>query len=88
MKISYYGMIYYISKQQSYFAILWEFNFHETSHLRSFAKIKLHENFRIFSMQASVKQKVKSVVRLTDRLEMTIAVDWGVKPQTKHIKSF
>ena len=25
----------------------------------------------------------KNVVRLTDHLDMTIAVDWGVKPQTK-----
>ena len=25
----------------------------------------------------------KSVVRLTDHLDMTIAVDWGIKPQTK-----
>ena len=25
----------------------------------------------------------KSVVRLTDSLDMTIAVDWDVKPQTK-----
>ena len=28
----------------------------------------------------------KSVVRLTDRLDMTIAVDWDVKPQTNQIK--
>ena len=26
----------------------------------------------------------KSVVRVTDRLEMTIVVDWAVKPQNKH----
>ena len=29
----------------------------------------------------------KSVVRLTDRLDRTIAVDWDVKPQTKQTKS-
>ena len=28
----------------------------------------------------------KSVVRLTDHLDMTIAVDWDVKPQTKQIE--
>ena len=27
----------------------------------------------------------KSIVRLTDRLDMTIVVDWDVKPQIKHI---
>ena len=26
----------------------------------------------------------KSVVRLTDRLDMTIAVDWDVKPTLNH----
>ena len=30
-----------------------------------------------------VKFAQKSVVRLTDRLEMTIAVDWDIKQQTK-----
>ena len=28
----------------------------------------------------------KGVVRLTDRLDMTIAVDWDVKPQTEQTK--
>ena len=27
-----------------------------------------------------------SVVRLTNHLDMTIAVDWDIKPQTKQIK--
>ena len=27
----------------------------------------------------------KNVVNLSDRLDMTIDVDWDVKPQTKHI---
>ena len=30
----------------------------------------------------------KSVVRSTDRLNITIAVDWEVKPQTKQAKQF
>ena len=29
----------------------------------------------------------KSVVRLTDHLNMTIAVDWDIKPQTKVSKT-
>ena len=34
----------------------------------------------------SLSQSRKSVVRLTDRLNLTIAGDWDVKPQTKQNK--
>ena len=32
-----------------------------------------------------VKLAQESVVRWTDRLNMTIAIDWDIKPQTKQI---
>ena len=35
-----------------------------------------------------VRKSLKSVVRLTDHLDMIIAVDWDVKPQTKQIQSY
>ena len=35
-----------------------------------------------------VRKSLKSVVRLTDHLDMIIAVDWDVKPQTKQNQSY
>ena len=54
-----------------------------------------HEIFSTFILLLPVIQGLvqlsqacprKSVVRLTDRLNMTIAVDWDIKPQTKQNK--
>ena len=35
-----------------------------------------------------VRKSLKSVVRLTDHLNMIIAVDWNVKPQTIQNQSY
>ena len=47
-KKSWLGMINILSKQHSDFGILWGFYFHETSHMRSFAKIKPSQKFPIY----------------------------------------
>ena len=41
---------------------------------------------RKYKHKVLVNRFVKLVVRLTDRLVMSIAVDWDVKPQTKHVQ--
>ena len=46
--------------------------------------VLLNTNERKYAHEISQACPGKSVVRLTDRLDMTIAVDWDVKPQTKH----
>ena len=40
---------------------------------------------RKYKHEVLVDRLVKLVVRLNGRLVMTIAVDWDVKPQTKHV---
>ena len=52
--------------------------------LLSVADVSIHRVLVNHLVHACPK---KSVVRLTDRLDMTIAVDWEIKPQTKQKKS-
>ena len=45
----------------------------------------MHEiQINCFNSQAC---RGKNMVRLTDHLDMTIAVDWDIKPQTKQTKN-
>ena len=88
-------MIYHISKRQSDFAISRGFYFHETcevSQNKTLAKIS-EFTVAIFNAHPGIDPgplvpksdtltRKNNVVRSTDRLNMIIAVDLDVKPQT------